>query len=62
MKKVYGLLFAAGLFAFASCDSDTTTGVEETETVETVEEPVMEEDMTVDTTMDTTVDTTAVVE
>lgn len=46
MKKVFGLLFVAGLFTFASCaEGDTAT---ETETVETTveETPIMEEDTT----------------
>jgi hypothetical protein len=39
MKKVFGLLFVAGLFAFASCNNaeETATEVETTETVEEVE-------------------------
>jgi hypothetical protein len=54
MKKVFGLLFVAGLFAFASCNSAEETA---TETETTVEETTVEE-----TTVDTTtapVDTTA---
>ena len=51
MKKVFGLLFVAGLFTFASCNNaeETATDVEttETETVETVE---VETDMEMDTT------------
>jgi len=52
MKKVFGLLFVAGLFAFASCNNaeETATEVETTETVETVE---------VDTTTAAPADTTA---
>jgi hypothetical protein len=55
MKKVFGLLFVAGLFAFASCNNteETATEVETTETVEEVENEVeadttatMEEDTT----------------
>ena len=57
MKKVFGLLFVAGLFTFASCNNaeETATEVETTET--TVEETVVE------TEVDTTampVDTAAV--
>ncbi|NEM99597.1 hypothetical protein [Pontibacter burrus] len=52
MKKVFGLLFVAGLFAFASCNNaeETATEVETTET--TVEETVVEDttNMEVDTT------------
>jgi hypothetical protein len=49
MKKVFGLLFVAGLFAFASCNNTegTATEVETTETVEEVEVETAEE---VDTT------------
>ncbi len=49
MKKVFGLLFVAGLFAFASCSNADETA-SETETVETTveETPMMEE--TVDST------------
>ena len=52
MKKVFGLLFVAGLFAFASCNNaeETATEVETAETVETVE---------VDTTTAAPADTTA---
>jgi hypothetical protein len=53
MKKVFGLLFVAGLFVFASCESKPAE--ESTET--TVEETTVEE-TTVDTAA-TTVDTTA---
>ncbi|SIT95031.1 hypothetical protein [Pontibacter indicus] len=60
MKKVFGLLFVAGLFTFASCNNteETATEVEatETETVETVE---VETDVEADTTA-TMEDTTAV--
>jgi hypothetical protein len=54
MKKVFGLLFVAGLFVFASCTNteETTT---ELETVETVEEVEIETE--VDTTV-TPIDTT----
>ncbi|GAA4426403.1 hypothetical protein GCM10023188_08430 [Pontibacter saemangeumensis] len=48
MKKVFGLLFVAGLFTFASCSNATETA-SEVETVEetTVEEtPVVEEEVT----------------
>lgn len=56
MKKVFGLLFVAGLFTFASCAEGETTTTE-TETVETTveETPVVEEDTTLVET-----DTTAV--
>ncbi len=57
MKKVFGLLFVAGLFVFASCESGTTT-TEETTTDEVI---VEEEDATmmeVDTTT-TEIDTTS---
>lgn len=52
MKKVFGLLFVAGLFVFASCTNaeETATEVEttETEAVETVEvETEVEADSTV---------------
>ncbi|GAB3202651.1 hypothetical protein ABID22_002740 [Pontibacter aydingkolensis] len=55
MKKVFGLLFVAGLFAFASCNNaeETATEVETTEETVVEEAPVMEEDTTtvpVDTT------------
>lgn len=52
MKKVFGLLFVAGLFAFASCNNteETATEVETTETVEEVEEVEVETEMEVDTT------------
>ena len=56
MKKVFGLVFVAGLFVFASCESGTTT--EET----TTDAVVVEEDdatiMDVDT-VTTEVDTTS---
>ncbi|TPE45196.1 hypothetical protein [Pontibacter mangrovi] len=39
MKKVFGLLFVAGLFAFASCNNTEETAAE----VETVEETTVEE-------------------
>jgi PBP1b-binding outer membrane lipoprotein LpoB len=39
MKKVFGLLFVAGLFTFASCSNATETASE----VETVEETTVEE-------------------
>jgi hypothetical protein len=54
MKKVFGLLFVAGLFVFASCTNteETTT---EVETIETVEEVEVETE--VDTTV-TPIDTT----
>lgn len=59
MKKVFGLLFVAGLFTFASCaEGETTT---ETETVETTveETPVMEDTTSVETdTTATPVDST----
>ena len=49
MKKVFGLLFVAGLFAFASCNNaeETATEVETTEETVVEEAPVMEEDTTV---------------
>ncbi|MBC5994744.1 hypothetical protein [Pontibacter cellulosilyticus] len=49
MKKVFGLLFVAGLFAFASCNNAEETAAEVETTEETVveEAPVMEEDTTV---------------
>jgi hypothetical protein len=52
MKKVFGLLFVAGLFAFASCNNteETATEVEATET-ETVETMEVETDMDGDTTV-----------
>jgi hypothetical protein len=59
MKKVFGLLFVAGLFAFASCNNaeEATTETEATET--TVEEAPVDTaaTMTVDSTA-TPVDTT----
>lgn len=60
MKKVFGLLFVAGLFAFASCNNaeETATDVETTET-ETVETMEVESDMEMDTTS-TMGDTTTV--
>lgn len=60
MKKVFGLLFVAGLFAFASCtDGETTTETETVETTETTveETPVLEADTTY-----VEEDTTAVIE
>ncbi|WP_187264446.1 hypothetical protein [Pontibacter beigongshangensis] len=57
MKKVFGLLFVAGLFVFASCESGTTT-----EETTTTDEIIVEEDdatmMDVDT-VTTEVDTTS---
>jgi hypothetical protein len=54
MKKVFGLLFVAGLFAFASCNNTEETATEaevtETETVETMEvDTDMETEMEADT-------------
>ncbi|MBD1398570.1 hypothetical protein H9Q13_15465 [Pontibacter sp. JH31] len=49
MKKVFGLLFVAGLFAFASCNNTEETATE-VETTETVEEVEVETEMEVDTT------------
>ncbi|GGG31110.1 hypothetical protein Q4E40_19930 [Pontibacter sp. BT731] len=59
MKKVFGLLFVAGLFTFASCNNaeETATEVETTETVETVE---VETEVEADTTATIEEDTTAV--
>lgn len=59
MKKVFGLLFVAGLFVFASCNNtgETATESETTETV--VDETVPMEE--VDTTT-MPVDTAAVVQ
>ncbi|PVY39270.1 hypothetical protein [Pontibacter virosus] len=56
MKKVFGLLFVAGLFAFASCNNTEETATE-VETTETVEEVEVETDVDVDTTA-TPIDTT----
>ncbi len=57
MKKVFGLLFVAGLFVFASCNN-TDKAATEGETVETViDETTVVED--VDTTTAISVDTTA---
>ncbi|GAB3823033.1 hypothetical protein [Pontibacter rugosus] len=39
MKKVFGLLFVAGLFTFASCSNAEETATE----VETVEQTVVED-------------------
>ncbi|WP_461489927.1 hypothetical protein [Pontibacter sp. HJ8] len=52
MKKVFGLLFVAGLFAFASCNTaeETATEVETTESVEGVETEVDTTSAPVDTT------------
>lgn len=49
MKKVFGLLFVAGLFAFASCNNteETATEVETTEETVVEETPVMEDTTTV---------------
>ncbi len=49
MKKVFGLLFVAGLFAFASCNNteETATEVETTEETVVEEAPVMEDTTTV---------------
>jgi hypothetical protein len=49
MKKVFGLLFVAGLFAFASCNNteETATEVETTEETIVEEAPVMEDTTTV---------------
>ncbi|WP_299709090.1 hypothetical protein [uncultured Pontibacter sp.] len=57
MKKVFGLLFVAGLFTFASCNNTEETATE-VETTETVEEVEVETEMEVDTTA--TMDTTTV--
>ncbi|MDX5436509.1 MAG: hypothetical protein LPK03_04905 [Pontibacter sp.] len=45
MKKVFGLLFVAGLFAFASCNNaeETTTEAEVTEETVVEEAPVVED-------------------
>jgi hypothetical protein len=55
MKKVFGLLFVAGLFAFASCNNteETATEVETTEETVVEEAPVMEDTTAVEA--DTTV-------
>ncbi|MCX2741368.1 hypothetical protein [Pontibacter anaerobius] len=55
MKKVFGLLFVAGLFAFASCNNTEETATE----VETVEETVVEEAPVVEDTTAVDADTTA---
>ena len=54
MKKVFGLLFVAGLFAFASCNNAEETATE----VETTEETVVEEAPVMEDTTATPVDTT----
>jgi len=53
MKKVFGLLFVAGLFAFASCNNAEETATE----AEVVEETVVEEAPVVE---ETVVDSAAV--
>ena len=61
MKKVFGLLFVAGLFAFASCNNTEETATE----VETAEETVVEEAPVEEVVEDTTAveaDTTAATE
>ncbi|ARS36640.1 hypothetical protein [Pontibacter actiniarum] len=57
MKKVFGLLFVAGLFAFASCNNaeEATTEAEVTEETVVEEAPVVEDSTALEA--DTTVAT-----
>ncbi|REG92138.1 hypothetical protein [Algoriphagus antarcticus] len=55
MKKVFAIFAIASMFAVASCGNKEVK--EETETIEVVEEPVMEEEIIIEE-----ADTTVVVE